>query len=264
MENTEGQHSSGLFRRARANRLTASNFGKIFKLDAATHPHNTVRRLRNPTDLSNNAAVKYGLHGEDLVKQKFKTQTGLAVRKIGLCVNKNWPYLGASPDGAVGANAIIEIKCLYSAKERKIFDFVAERQGVDERGEQIMENGKKKKKDKFSSVCLEIFEGKLRLKRKHDYFFQIQGQLAISEKEKCYFVASTDVDLFVEEILPDKELWANMERKLSEFYLDYLLPEIVDPRIIRGLTVRVPPQYAEAAAKREQQKTEKRKPRERE
>jgi YqaJ-like viral recombinase domain len=228
--NTVGQYSCALFRRVKANLLTSSNFGKIYKRGRrgkAKHPHKLIATLRSGKDISRVSAVEYGLLNEEGAKERFAAKTGLEVRAVGIFINEKWPHMGASPDGAAGENAIIEVKCLYAARFRQIFDFVAERQGVDEHGDPIMENGKKKKKTDFSSLCLEIFNGALRLKKDHNYFYQIQGQLAISGKEKCFFVAATDVDLFIEEIFPEPELWKQMEKKLSAFYFDCLLPEIL-------------------------------------
>ena len=38
----------------------------------------------------------------------------------------------------------------------------------------------------------------------------------------------------------DKEFWEEMEKIISRFYFSYLLPEIVDPRAPRGMSVREP------------------------
>ena len=38
----------------------------------------------------------------------------------------------------------------------------------------------------------------------------------------------------------DPEFWEDMEEVLEHFYMNCLLPEIVDPRAPRGLSVREP------------------------
>jgi len=66
---------------------------------------------------------------------------------------------------------------------------------------------------------LEQINGKVQLKRNHNYFFQITGQLAVSKRQKCFFVVYTFADLFVEEILFDQQFFEDvMFPKLKCFY----------------------------------------------
>lgn len=47
-------------------------------------------------------------------------RTGLNVTKSGLCVARTMPFLAASPDGLVGHDAVLEIKCPYTIRNKKI------------------------------------------------------------------------------------------------------------------------------------------------
>lgn len=38
---------------------------------------------------------------------------------------------------------------------------------------------------------MNIIDGELKLKTSHDYYYQIQGQLHITERQNCYFVVWT-------------------------------------------------------------------------
>lgn len=87
----------------------------------------------------------------------------------GLFVDPTLPYLAASPDGLIGDNSIIEIKCPFSIR-----DFTPE-------------NAYKENKIKY----LEQKDDKLSLKKSHDYFYQVQGQLHITQRKFCYFVVWT-------------------------------------------------------------------------
>ena len=44
----------------------------------------------------------------------------------------------------------------------------------------------------------------------------------------------------METISYDPDFWSEVEETISTFYLDYLLPELVDPRAPRGRKVREP------------------------
>lgn len=54
-------------------------------------------------------------------------------------------------------------------------------------------------------------QGTWALKRNSDYYYQIQGNLSILNKERCYLlVYSIKGWLEVEEILIDNDLWENV------------------------------------------------------
>ena len=44
----------------------------------------------------------------------------------------------------------------------------------------------------------------------------------------------------LEMIAYDSEFWEDMEKRLVQFYMNCILPEIADPRAPRGLKVRDP------------------------
>lgn len=83
--------------------------------------------------------------------------------------------MAASPDGLVGDDCIIEIKCPFSIRDY------------------TPENAYEEKKIKY----LEKKNEKLVLKKNHDYFYQIQGQLHITQKKYCYFVVWTPKGKFI-------------------------------------------------------------------
>ena len=81
----------------------------------------------------------------------------------------------------------------------------------------------------------------LKLKIKHKYYSQIQGQMAISKRKLCDFIIFTTKRLSVERIRFDSDFWNNeLLPKLIDFYDNCLAPEIVSPvHILRlGIPVR--------------------------
>lgn len=58
-----------------------------------------------------NDALSYGRQHEADALNSLKLNLAIEVRKCGLFVDKKMPYLGATPDGFVGDDGIVEIKC---------------------------------------------------------------------------------------------------------------------------------------------------------
>jgi hypothetical protein len=52
---------------------------------------------------------------------------------------------------------------------------------------------------------LEFRNGELRLKRNHNYFYPVQGQLKMCGKSVCYFVTYTLKDILVEKDMFDAQ-----------------------------------------------------------
>ena len=65
------------------------------------------------------------------------------------------------------------------------------------------------------------FNGQLKLKRNHEYFFQIQGQMMVSGATFCEFVVFTKKDIFVQNIKEDLMFQNEMFEMLANFYLKH-------------------------------------------
>lgn len=79
------------------------------------------------------------------------------------------------------------------------------------------------------------------INQKHEWFYQVQGQLHIADKKICLFAVWTGKELpvKVEKITRDDEFWEKaMKNRLIDYYNKCLLPEIVDPRKSRSMPLR--------------------------
>lgn len=110
---------------------------------------------------------RYGIANESIARKDFEDKFNISIKSAGLFIHKTLNYLAASPDGLIGNDGIIEIKCPYSIK--------------DYTPEQAVNNKKIK--------CMTISNGNLLLKKTDNYYYQVQGQLNITERSFCYFVA---------------------------------------------------------------------------
>ncbi|XP_050058307.1 uncharacterized protein LOC126550531 [Aphis gossypii] len=148
---------------------------------------------------------------EPLAIKEFENIKGKTILPCGLMIDQDFSWFNED-------NGLVEIKCPYSAKDyTNINDAIIE------------------KKINFLRLNL---NKEPELKKTHDYYYQIQGQLHISKKKYCDFIVYSSNWLHVETIYYNNEFWINvMQPKLTKFYLNCLLPEIVIPQYGKRLLV---------------------------
>jgi hypothetical protein len=168
---------------------------------------NGNRHTRNGILQENTTIEEYKL-------KKAEEKENVCVKPCGLVIHPTYKYLAASPDGIIcnstGEIGLIEIKNLLYSKPINLW--------------QATEN---------KNICLENVNGKLQLKRNHQYFYQCHGLLNICNKDWIDFVVRTlnPHQIFIERIHRDNGFWdISMLRKLESFYNKVLLPELASPR----------------------------------
>lgn len=198
---TAGQKENPYWQIIRKGRLTASNFGCI--LNAKRVTPSLVKRLLGEYDLSKVKAVQWGVSNESEALKAFERKTGLQVKETGVWLDESG-LLGASPDGLVGDDSVLEAKCPYTERNSTI--------------EEALKN---------SSFCLEKKDGKIVLKKDHVYWHQCQGHMFCTKRKKCYFIVWTSKDFVIVEIHRD-ESWSEKLQQLKVFYLSHLFPKIIE------------------------------------
>ncbi|XP_063931863.1 uncharacterized protein LOC135143855 [Zophobas morio] len=215
-ETTRGQRENEEWFIQRKNRLTASLFGSVVKRRKSSSWAKLVEQICYKS-LINCPAINYGILNEKTAITAYQEKTKNVVVECGLFVDLENGFLAASPDGLIGENGILEVKCPKSAENLTV--------------------------EEASKTLKQFYIDKKQgcLKRTHNYFYQVQGQLHISNREFCDFVVWTRKDLYVEGIFKDDNFWQNkMFPKLKYFYHEALLPELVDPRKCRNMPLREP------------------------
>ena len=215
-------------------RLTASVFGEICRRKDTTRPDALVLRLlgANGQQRKDTIPMAWGRSNESLALEQYK-QTKLAsghyivVTQSGFLVSPDHPFLGASPDAAVydpsepHPYGFAEVKCPYKHRDSTPKDACAD-----------------------SSFCCELTKSEsgveqLQLKKKHAYYCQVQGQMAVGQRPWNDFIIYTTKGISIERIYFDHDLWANkLLPKLTSFYDNCLAPEILHPMHTIGLPIR--------------------------
>jgi hypothetical protein len=100
-EKTVNQNSDDEWRQERSIRLTASNFGKIYKMKDNTNTANTVTNILRVRESNEKLplAMQYGIDNENIAKEKFKTMVEVEVLFCSSFVDEEIRFLEASPDG---------------------------------------------------------------------------------------------------------------------------------------------------------------------
>lgn len=94
--------------------------------------------------------------------------------------------------------SIVEIKCPYTARDYTI----------------------KEALDKLDNFCLQMDSTTrlLCLKKDHEYYAQVQGQLMVTGCDSCDFVVYTKKDIHVNRLLPDIKFMESMLTNLADFF----------------------------------------------
>ena len=77
--------------------------------------------------------------------------------------------------------------------------------------------------------------GKYKLKTETRWYYQIQGELAATCLENADLIIYTNKGILVIEVEFDLEFWKGMLKKLTDFYIGYMIPELLTQRILKKL-----------------------------
>lgn len=190
MEIVKCEQGSEEWHQLRCGRITASNFDKVLagKSTSARRTYLLKKAAERITGMVeegySNAAMDWGVEHEPQARSMYELWTDSKVEEVGFIILNG--YVGVSPDGLVGDDGLIEIKCPNTSTHLDTID----RDAVPAK-----------------------------------YLKQIQGQLWVSGRSWCDFVSfdpriKGDGCIFIKRVHRDEEKIAEIEQACLEFITD--------------------------------------------
>lgn len=113
----EAQRSKEWFQK-RKSRITGSIAGAVLGVNPWSSPEDVMRRMVRESlgvfDEFSNIATEYGVRNEDHATKCLEIDHDLEVKETGFHTYEDW--LGASPDGLIGDDTVLEIKTPYGLR----------------------------------------------------------------------------------------------------------------------------------------------------
>ncbi|ODM88695.1 Exonuclease, partial [Orchesella cincta] len=171
------QSNSDLWKRERRIRITASNAKWISSMQDSTDNYAILRQLLSQAEFSTPSTLYGHAHETDAIAE-YENSTGNKVRRCGLVVSLEDGRLPVSPDGKVGDEGLLEVKCPLTLKDKKILDWA---------------------KVQRSQSPVVLKDGVLIMKTEHAHYFQVVMQIFVTEREWCdSFIWSETGDYFLQ------------------------------------------------------------------
>ena len=147
-------------------------FEPLIRAKLSQH-HISTPAIQYGTRHESTAVSNYVQHKQEEISLKF------VVEDSGLIINVAKPWLAASPDGTVddptAGCGLLEVKCPYKCRNKSFAEAV-----------------------KDSTFFLTHKDEMFKLKVSHQYYYQVQFQLYVSEFEWCDFVVWSPKELYIE------------------------------------------------------------------
>jgi putative phage-type endonuclease len=133
-----------------------------------------------------NAAMQWGIDQEPFARAAYEAAQGVMVEEVGFVPHPSIEWAGASPDGLVGDDGLVEIKCPNTAT---------------------------------------MIETLLSQKVPGKYFIQMQFQLACTNRKWCDYVSfdprmPAKAQMFVRRVDRDDEYIAHLEEEIAKFLVE--------------------------------------------
>ena len=217
---TKGQALNGKWNTARRGILTSSSFGLVCKRRETTED-SIIRSVLHYRDFKSKS-TDWGITHEAAAKRVYvrkarELYNKVVLQECGLALDEDNPFLGSSPDGLIecdGLSGVLEVKCPFK------YRFLDPLEAA-------------KKLDFFCNIK----NGQVVLKRNSNYYYQVQGQMAITKRKFCDFFVWTLTGSTIERIHFDSAFWDSTLKTLTSFYLRYIVPELFSERVKRGKTL---------------------------
>lgn len=177
-KDTSGQSENPLWYNYRKNRITANKFGSVLAAGKKNkHSTSLFKSFENNTNITVVHTVQWGITNEASGIKVLEEDENVHIISTGLWLSNN-RFLGASPDGLIGLNHVVEIKCPWKFKNKNL--------------EIEIEKDYNYIVYKENDVIL--------INKNHIYWDQSQRQLYLTKHKLCYLVVWTPGQTIITEI----------------------------------------------------------------
>lgn len=229
---TKGQSATSEWAKFRTGVITATKLLPVVrKYDSDMNVKNQASAKNLAVDIlqyksnPSTKAMQWGIANEPIAMEKYRrvmtpNHKHFSVKETGLTISMENPFLGASPDGLVTCSCcgdgLAEFKVPWTLRDKTVVELA-----------------------KAKGTCLELTSSQCtRLRRSHEYFYQIQMQLAVTHSTYCDFFLLTSKDYHLERIVLDKNLWQSALPKLRAFFDGFILQELFEPKLLVQVIVK--------------------------
>jgi len=199
---------SKLWKDQRKIRITSSGASDVPKTNKSDPKNWLDRKLKNR--FLGNAATRYGNESEPIARAYFERTTRKKVQTTGLVVDPDENWLGASLDGIVDGDTILEIKC-----------------PTDKKLEQ--HNGSLKQMIRSNKYDVRFVNEEPVLRQTtaaSGYYYQVQVAMHCARRKNCKFLVWTPSEQVIVDV-PYDGAWVKQRiEHLKQMYFAHLLPAI--------------------------------------
>lgn len=192
--------------KARVGKLTASRAGAALGINPWQKPDDLIRTMVREyhgvaPEFVGNIATNYGQQHEPLAVLDYMSEQDVNVEEAGFYLHKMYAWLGASPDGFLGDDGQLEIKCPFSLRDEEEPEFKT-------------------------------------LEEQPHYYAQAQVQLAVTGRKWCHFYQWAPHGSKLEKVYFNQRWWNENLPKLHSFYATYL-DELDNPDHLKEKTQKI-------------------------
>ncbi|CAF1977923.1 unnamed protein product [Rotaria magnacalcarata] len=217
-QNTIGQASSAAWYEAKQFRISSTNVHLISTRKQNFETLTQTILQQRKSNLHSNIAIRHGIINEEVCRCRYvsyQARNGIisTTYPCGLVVDPTASHICCSPDAIVKEESnnntsygILECKCVFAESDATWDDLIF-----------IREN-----------FCLERYNGQLRLRPGHPYYYQLIALMGILDLPWIDICVMKNEDLHIERFTHDEHIWSTIKEKLTNFYVNFFLPEIIN------------------------------------
>lgn len=198
--------------------LPANHFYKIINAAKRDSYTNILQELMyNRSEFGNNAQIKHQRLVErdalDVFQNLFPYEP---LTDCGIFIDKKLPFICATPFKLYGEDHILNIKCPVKEYNKKFEKAIPKIKFFKKKGTDVTIN------------------------EKSDWFIELQGQMRVTDRKNAFIMIWLGESNYrvIEVERNDKFFNEKMEDKLTYFYNEVMLKELVDSRVSRHMKLR--------------------------